>query len=269
MPQPVGGVDSLTRRGLALRCKPLFRCPATDFRPRFRQTSTSSTLGVSMRALAHWKIAVPAAVSIFTAAGASNAQVATPGADEAAFRALYKELIEINTTRSVGNCTQAAEAMRKRLLAAGYAAEDMQILAPPEAPNDGALIAVLRGREKGAEPILLLAHIDVVEARREDWTRDPFKLVEEDGWFYARGASDDKAMAAVFTDSLIRYQAGRLQAAPRHQACADLRRGNGRRGPLRQRALAGEDAAGGTPRRFCPSTKALAASSTRTASPSP
>ena len=82
----------------------------------------------------------------------------------------------------------------------------MQILAPAEAPDDGALIAVLRGSEKSAKPILLLAHIDVVEAKREDWQRDPFKLVEENGWFYARGASDDKAMAAMFTDSLIRYK---------------------------------------------------------------
>ena len=72
--------------------------------------------------------------------------------------------------------------------------------------KDGALIAVLRGRDRAAKPILLLAHIDVVEARREDWQRDPFKLVEENGWFYARGASDDKAMAAVFTDSLVRYR---------------------------------------------------------------
>jgi acetylornithine deacetylase/succinyl-diaminopimelate desuccinylase-like protein len=143
-----------------------------------------------MRALAHWKIAVPAAVSVFTAVGASNAQVTTPGADEAAFRALYKELIEINTTRSVGNCTQAVEAMRKRLLAAGYAAEDMQILAPPEAPNDGALIAVLHGRRKAPSRSSARAH-DVVEARREDWTRDPFKLDQEAG---LRGASDDKAI---------------------------------------------------------------------------
>jgi acetylornithine deacetylase/succinyl-diaminopimelate desuccinylase-like protein len=69
------------------------------------------------------------------------------------------------------------------------------------------LIATLRGQDRQAGPILLLAHVDVVEAKREDWVRDPFKLVEEDGWFYARGASDDKAMAAVFTDSVIRYQA--------------------------------------------------------------
>ena len=128
-----------------------------------------------------------------------------PSNDEAAFRDLYKELVEINTTRSVGSCTRAAEAMRARLAAAGIPAADMQILAPADRPNDGALIAVLHGRDRRSKPILLLAHIDVVEAKREDWERDPFKLVEENGWFYARGASDDKAMASVFTDSLIRY----------------------------------------------------------------
>jgi len=143
-------------------------------------------------------------VTGFLAVDPANAESAS--ADEAAFRALYKELVEINTTRSVGNCTLAAEAMRKHLLAAGFPAEDMQILAPAEAPDDGALIAVLRGADRSAKPVLLLAHIDVVEARREDWQRDPFKLVEEGGWFYARGASDDKAMAAVLTDSLVRYK---------------------------------------------------------------
>ena len=131
---------------------------------------------------------------------------AAPDAGEAAFRALYKELVEINTTRSVGSCTRAAEAMRARLLAGGIAAADMQILAPPDRPKDGALIAVLHGTDRLAKPMLLLAHIDVVEAKREDWERDPFRLVEEKGWFYARGASDDKAMAAVFTDTLIRYR---------------------------------------------------------------
>jgi len=149
---------------------------------------------------------VAAAVLLCAYANVAGAKASAPAADEAAFRALYKELVEINTTRSVGNCTQAAEAMRKRLLAAGIPAADTRILAPPEAPNDGALIAVLHGRDKSAKPMLLLAHIDVVEAKREDWTRDPFKLVEENGWFYARGASDDKAMAAVFTDNLIRYK---------------------------------------------------------------
>lgn len=130
----------------------------------------------------------------------------TPAPDEAAFRALYKQLVETNTTRSVGSCTEAAQAMRARLVAAGIPAAGIQILAPPDRPKDGALIAVLRGRDKAAKAILLLAHIDVVEAKREDWARDPFTLVEENGWFYGRGSSDDKAMAAVFTDSLIRFE---------------------------------------------------------------
>src|SRR5271156_1768290 len=126
--------------------------------------------------------------------------------DEAAFRDLYKELVEINTTRSVGSCTRAAEAMRTRLATAGIPAADMQILAPADRPNDGALIAVLQGRDRRLKPILLLAHIDVVEAKREDWERDPFKLVEENGWFYGRGASDDKAMGAVFADMMVRFK---------------------------------------------------------------
>jgi len=137
-------------------------------------------------------------------ASAASAEAPTP--DEAAFRGIYKELVEINTTRSVGSCTRAAEAMRAHLAAAGIAPGDMQILEPADRPQDGSLIAVLHGRDRLAKPILLLAHLDVVEAKREEWDRDPFKLVEENGWFYARGASDDKAMAAVFTDNLIRYR---------------------------------------------------------------
>ncbi len=141
------------------------------------------------------------------AAWAGNVSAAQgAGADDAAFRSLYKELVEINTTRSSGSCTKAAEAMRMHLLAAGIPASDTQILAPSDRPNDGALIAILHGRDRLAKPILLLAHIDVVEANPADWARDPFKLVEENGWFYARGSSDDKAMAAVFTDSLVRYR---------------------------------------------------------------
>lgn len=126
--------------------------------------------------------------------------------DEGEFRSLYKELVEINTTRSTGSCTRAAQAMRAHLLAAGIAAADTRILAPDDRPDDGALIAVLHGTDQRLKPVLLLAHIDVVEAKRQDWERDPFILVEENGWFYARGASDDKAMAAVFTDSLVRYR---------------------------------------------------------------
>ncbi len=125
---------------------------------------------------------------------------------EAAFRDLYRELVETNTTLSAGDCTAGARAMAARLSKAGFADGDLQVLGPAEYPREHALIATLQGRDPSLAPLLLLAHIDVVEARREDWERDPFKLVEEDGWFYARGASDDKAMAAVFTDSLIRYK---------------------------------------------------------------
>src|SRR5689334_14682925 len=134
---------------------------------------------------------------------AANAAAA---ADEPAFRALYKELIEINTTLSVGSCTKAAEAMKARLSAAGYPEGDMHLIADPKRPQDGNLIAVLPGTDVSLKPVMLLAHIDVVEANRADWVRDPFKLTEEGGFFYARGSSDDKAMAAIFTDSMVRYK---------------------------------------------------------------
>jgi acetylornithine deacetylase/succinyl-diaminopimelate desuccinylase-like protein len=100
--------------------------------------------------------------------------------------------------------------MAARLKAAGFPEADVQVLVPPQRDGrDGNLVAVYPGKDPKAKAVLLLAHLDVVEAKREDWTRDPFKLVEENGYFYARGASDDKAQAAIFTDTLIRYrQAG-------------------------------------------------------------
>lgn len=122
------------------------------------------------------------------------------------FRETYQELVEINTTLSAGDCTRAAKAMSKRLLAAGYPAADVQVIVPAKFPQQGNLVAVLKGAQPRSKAILLLAHIDVVEAKREDWERDPFKLVEENGYFHARGSHDDKAMAAVFVDSLVRYR---------------------------------------------------------------
>lgn len=150
--------------------------------------------------------------TISAAALAAAAALATPAAaqtarpDQLAFRDLYKELIEINTTLSSGSCTAAAQAMGARLKAAGFADADLQVIVPKDRPKDGALVATLQGSDPKAKPILLLAHIDVVEANRADWERDPFKLVEEDGFFYARGASDDKAQAAVWTDTLARFK---------------------------------------------------------------
>lgn len=152
----------------------------------------------------HGKTILLTAAAMSALALTTVARAQDPG--EAAFRGLYKELVEIDTTASAGSCTAAAQAMGARLKAAGFPEADVQVLFPPEHPKAGALVATLRGKDPKAGAILLLAHIDVVEAKREDWVRDPFKLVEEDGYFYARGASDDKAMAAIFTDSLVRYK---------------------------------------------------------------
>ena len=136
--------------------------------------------------------------------GIPASSFAAPRADQLAFRELYKELVETNTTLSSGSCTEAAEKMAARLRGAGLPESDIQVVVAPEHPSEGSLVAVLRAPRSKAKGLLLLAHIDVVEAKREDWTRDPFTLFEEDGYFYARGAADDKAMAAIWVDSLIR-----------------------------------------------------------------
>jgi len=122
---------------------------------------------------------------------------------EPEFRSLYKELIETNTALSNGSCTLAAERMAARLKSAGI--EQVQVFAEPDHPKEGGLVALFPGSDPKAKAMLLLAHIDVVEARREDWTRNPFVLVEENGNFYARGAVDDKAEAAIWVDTLIRF----------------------------------------------------------------
>jgi acetylornithine deacetylase/succinyl-diaminopimelate desuccinylase-like protein len=131
--------------------------------------------------------------------------VDTP-AGEARFRSLYKELVETNTSLSAGSCTLAAERMAARLKAAGFPDGDLHPFSVADHPKEGGLVAVYPGRDPKEKAILLLAHIDVVEAKREDWTRDPFTLVEEDGRFYARGAMDDKAEAAIWVDLFIRYR---------------------------------------------------------------
>src|SRR4051794_22288090 len=96
-------------------------------------------------------------------------RAAAPRSGEAAFRALYKELVEINTTLSAGSCTAAANAMKAHLASAGYAEGDLRIVVPPGRPRDGNLIALLPGTDASLKPVMLLAHVDVVEAKREDW----------------------------------------------------------------------------------------------------
>ena len=116
---------------------------------------------------------------------------------------IYKELVEIDTTTATGDTKRAAEAMAARLKAAGFPDADVQAFSP--APRKGNLVARLHGTGQ-RKPILLVAHLDVVPALRADWSVDPFKLTEQDGYFYGRGSSDDKYMASSFVTNLIRYR---------------------------------------------------------------
>jgi acetylornithine deacetylase/succinyl-diaminopimelate desuccinylase-like protein len=144
-----------------------------------------------------------AVVAAFVAAAPASLRAEEMTAQRQLVFDVYKELVEIDTTTATGDTRQAAEAMAARLRAAGFAEGDVQVLSP--APSKGNLVARLRG--SGArKPILLLAHIDVVPARREDWSSDPFKLIEKDGYYYARGSGDDKFMAAAFVANMIRYR---------------------------------------------------------------
>ncbi len=126
--------------------------------------------------------------------------------DQQAFFGLYKELVETNTVVDIGSCTQASQQIAARLKAAGYTDSDITLFSVPDHPKDGGLVTILKGSDAKTKPILLMAHIDVVAAKREDWVRDPFKLVEENGYYYGRGTVDDKAMAAIWADAMIRFK---------------------------------------------------------------
>ena len=140
--------------------------------------------------------------SLLAGAVSNRANAAAP--DEGALaRQIYAELVEINTTDSVGDNTAAAEAMAKRLREAGFPEADLKLIVPHE--RKGNLVARLHGTGK-RKPLLLLAHLDVVEARPEDWSVDPFRFLEKDGYYYGRGSADDKAMAAIFVASLTRLK---------------------------------------------------------------
>jgi acetylornithine deacetylase/succinyl-diaminopimelate desuccinylase-like protein len=135
--------------------------------------------------------------------GALCAQTMPPEADRRLAREIYKEMIESQSGFTTGATTPIAASVAARLKAAGFPASDIFVGgAIPRKAN-----MVVRYRGTGArKPILLLAHIDVVEAKREDWTTDPFTLVEKDGYFYGRGTADDKAQASVWIANLIRYK---------------------------------------------------------------
>ncbi len=129
-------------------------------------------------------------------------------ADQTTFLALYKELVETNTTYSSGSCTLLAERIATHLRAAGFEDKDITLFSVPEHPREGGVVAALPGTSKSAKPVLLLGHLDVVEAKRGDWTRDPFTLIEENGYFYGRGAADMKALDATWIDAMMRFKQG-------------------------------------------------------------
>lgn len=126
--------------------------------------------------------------------------------DQQQFFTLYKELVETDTTVSSGDCTQASQQIAARLKAAGFADDQVTQFSVPEHPKEGGIVAVHPGTSTTLKPLLLLAHIDVVEAKRADWVRPPFTLIEENGYYYARGIADDKMMAATWADTLIRFK---------------------------------------------------------------
>lgn len=133
--------------------------------------------------------------------------VAQPGDNgRAAFRAIYKEMVEIDSSPTTGSCTRVVQAAETRLKAAGFSGADVQLIVPKDRPDDGNIVATIRAPGAKKKGVLLMAHIDVVDAKRADWERDPFKLFEEDGFFYGRGASDDKSMGAVWLDLMIRLK---------------------------------------------------------------
>jgi acetylornithine deacetylase/succinyl-diaminopimelate desuccinylase-like protein len=150
-----------------------------------------------------------AALAAFLAAllGLASPATAQEGKDPAARRLereIFEELIRINTSDSAGGTPAAARAVADRLLAAGFPAGDVRVLGPE--PRIQNLVARYRGRDTARKPILLMAHLDVVDARREDWTTDPYQFVEQDGWYYGRGTSDNKAGAAMLVANFIRYR---------------------------------------------------------------
>lgn len=140
---------------------------------------------------------------------AATAQAQAADAGKSEFREIYREMVETDSSPTTGSCTKVVRAAEARLTAAGFAADDVHVVIPENKPDDGNIVARIRAPGAKKKGVLLLAHIDVVDAKRADWERDPFKLIEENGFFYGRGAEDDKAMAAVFLDLMLRLKSER------------------------------------------------------------
>src|SRR5258708_39463346 len=142
--------------------------------------------------------------------GAGAAQSGLAPADRQLARGIFRELVEINTTDSLGNTPRAARAMAQRLLAAGFPAADVHVLLGPDAKH-GNLVARYRGTGADGPPIVVFAHLDVVPARRADWSVDPFTFLEKDGYFYGRGTPHKQAGAPVLLAGFLRLRPAGVQ----------------------------------------------------------
>ena len=147
---------------------------------------------------------IGAASILAMAATATFAQAPRP--DQQQFRSLYQQMVETDTSITTGSCTALADKIEVDLKQAGFTDADITRFATADHPKEGGLVAILPGTSKTLKPILLLGHIDVVAAKREDWTRDPYKMVEENGYFYGRGTSDMKVIDAIWVDAMIRMK---------------------------------------------------------------
>ena len=148
-----------------------------------------------------WRASLLAAAGTLAAAGAVRADTDT--ATRQLAHDIFRQLIEINTTDSVGSVTAASEAMAQRFRDAGFPEADIHILGATERTRN--LVVRLHGTGK-RKPLLIIGHLDVVEARREDWTTDPFQFVEKDGFYYGRGTQDMKNTDAIVVATLIRFK---------------------------------------------------------------
>ena len=149
-------------------------------------------------------LAAGLALACSPAGSPAGADTLSPARYQELAQSLLEELIEIDTTHTTGSTTRAAEAMAAHLLEAGFAPGDVHVL--EEVPRKGNLVVRYRGSDTGRPPLLLLAHLDVVEADPADWTVEPFNFVERDGYFYGRGTTDDKDECAIHVANLIRMR---------------------------------------------------------------
>jgi acetylornithine deacetylase/succinyl-diaminopimelate desuccinylase-like protein len=150
-------------------------------------------------------VKILAALALMSLAGTVHAQSPElPVQDRELSRSMLAEVIGINSQDSNGSVTAVAEALRARFLAAGFAAEDLLLAGPNDRKKN--LVVRYRGSDAALKPVLIIGHIDVVEARREDWTTDPYTLVEKDGYFYGRGTQDMKSGDVDVAESLIRLK---------------------------------------------------------------